>query len=71
MLFDRMTQDVYESIDECSSILNPNTKRCINHIDVLDNGKQALVKANIDFGFALSVDEIDYCLLYTSDAADE
>ena len=26
MLFDRMTQDVYESIDECSSILNPSTK---------------------------------------------
>ena len=66
MLFDRMTQDVYESIDECSSILNPNTKRCINHIDLLDNGKQALVKANIDFGFALSADEIDYLFNFYS-----
>ena len=66
MLFDRMTQDVYESIDECSSIINTNTKRSINHIDLLDNGKQALVKANIDFGFALSADEIDNLFNYYS-----
>ena len=60
MLFDRMTQDIYKSIEECSSILNPNPKRLINHIDILAEGKIALVNANKAFGFALSDDEIDY-----------
>ena len=60
MLFDRMTQDIYKSIEECSSILNPNPKRLINHIDILSNGKSALIDANKAFGFALSDDEINY-----------
>ena len=42
ILYDRMTQDIYKSIGDCSSILNPNPKRLINHIDILSNGKSAL-----------------------------
>jgi len=66
MLFDRMTQDIYKSVEDCSSILNPNPKRLINHIDILTDGKGALVNANKAFGFALSADEIDYLFNFYS-----
>ena len=60
MLFDRMTQDIYHSFDECSSILTPNKKRLVNEIDILSGGIDSLINANNDFGFAMSTDEIDY-----------
>ena len=66
MLFDRMTQDVYQSTADCSSILKPNPKRLINHIDIIANGKGALVSANKTFGFALSEDEINYLFNFYS-----
>jgi phosphoribosylformylglycinamidine synthase len=66
MLFDRMTQDIYKSVEDCSSTLNPNPKRLINHIDILTDGKGALVNANKAFGFALSADEIDYLFNFYS-----
>ena len=66
ILYDRMTQDIYKSIGDCSSILNPNPKRLINHIDILSNGKNALIDANKAFGFALSDDEINYLFNFYS-----
>ena len=66
ILYDRMTQDIYKSIGDCSSILNPNPKRLINHIDILSNGKSALIDANKAFGFALSDDEISYLFNFYS-----
>ena len=66
ILYDRMTQDIYKSIGDCSSILNPNPKRLINNIDILSNGKNALIDANKAFGFALSDDEINYLFNFYS-----
>ena len=66
MLFDRMTQDIYSSTEQCTSILAPTPQRLVNHIDIVTEGKIALVNANRDFGFALSEDEIDYLLNFYS-----
>ncbi len=66
MLYDRMTQDVYATLDDCSSILEPSSKRLINYIDIVNQGRDALEEANIAFGFALSNDEIDYLFNFYS-----
>ena len=66
MLFDRMTQDIYSSTEQCTSILAPTPQRLVNHIDIVTEGKIALVNANRDFGFALSEDEIDYLFNFYS-----
>ncbi|MBK5648548.1 MAG: hypothetical protein I4N51_16910, partial [Acinetobacter sp.] len=39
---------------------SPYYSEPLNAIDILGQGKDALVKANSEFGFALSDEEIDY-----------
>ncbi|NNG82436.1 phosphoribosylformylglycinamidine synthase [Acinetobacter sp. ANC 5378] len=59
-LHDRMTESVFSQIDDAVALFNETEPKPLNSIDILGQGKEALVKANSEFGFALSDEEIDY-----------
>ncbi|OVE76321.1 phosphoribosylformylglycinamidine synthase [bacterium E08(2017)] len=61
ILFDRMTEGVYEDVSDIFHHIPPTP---YIEVDVLEGGHEALEKANIEMGLALSDDEIDY--LYES-----
>ena len=64
--FDRMTQSIYFSLDECKGFLSNQKKRSIRYIDILANGIEELETANTAFGFAMSTDEIKYLFEFYS-----
>lgn len=59
-LHDRMTETVFAEIDNASALFLETSPKSLNSIDILGQGKTALVQANNEFGFALSEQEIDY-----------
>lgn len=59
-LFDRMTQRVLRDQTEAESIFHFSTPGELAHVDMLGQGKSALISANSELGLALSEDEIDY-----------
>ncbi len=59
-LHDRMTESVFSSIEDATALFQETAPKPLNSIDILGQGKQALVQANSEFGFALSDEEIDY-----------
>ena len=59
-LHDRMTQSVLYSVEEAEVLFEEHTPKPLQSIDILGGGREALVQANQEFGFALSADEIDY-----------
>lgn len=60
ILHDRMTESVFNEIDDATALFSETEPKPLNSIDILGQGKDALVKANSEFGFALSDEEIDY-----------
>jgi phosphoribosylformylglycinamidine synthase len=60
LLHDRMTETVFASIDDASVLFAEHVAKPLQSVDILAHGKDALVIANREFGFALSDDEIDY-----------
>lgn len=59
-LHDRMTEAVLETLEEATVLFNETAPQPFLTIDVLGEGKQALMNANSAFGLALASDEIDY-----------
>ena len=60
VLHDRMTQTaLYDTADAARLFLQAEPAR-LRHVDVLAGGREALVRADKEYGFALSEDEIDY-----------
>jgi len=60
ILHDRMTESVFNKIDDATALFSETEPKPLNSIDILGQGKDALVKANSEFGFALSDEEINY-----------
>ena len=60
MFIDRMTQSIYWNKEDFENLFVPDKPRSLNQINILDNGKDVLKRANQSFGFAISDDEIDY-----------
>lgn len=60
LLHDRMTESVFNQIEDASALFSETEPKPLNSIDILGQGKDALVKANSEFGFALSDEEVDY-----------
>ncbi|MDM1763071.1 MULTISPECIES: phosphoribosylformylglycinamidine synthase [unclassified Acinetobacter] len=60
VLHDRMTESVFNQIEDAAALFSETEPKPLNSIDILGQGKDALVKANSEFGFALSDEEIDY-----------
>ncbi len=60
MFFDRMTQSIYNNKDDFKNLFKSDKPRSLNHINILEDGKSELERANKLFGFAMSDQEIDY-----------
>ncbi|CAG1018316.1 Phosphoribosylformylglycinamidine synthase [Burkholderiaceae bacterium] len=60
LLHDRMTESVLLAREEAAHLFDEQPGRPMEHVDVLGAGRTALARANVDFGLALSDDEIDY-----------
>ncbi|TJZ74805.1 phosphoribosylformylglycinamidine synthase [Chitiniphilus eburneus] len=60
LVHDRMTEQVFETLDAGIELFRHFAPRELVSVDVLGGGRVALVKANGEFGLALSEDEIDY-----------
>ncbi len=60
-LHDRMTQQVMHDLADAATLLfKAESPRALAAVDILGGGRAALEKANIEQGFALSPDEVDY-----------
>ncbi|PHS27451.1 MAG: phosphoribosylformylglycinamidine synthase [Methylophaga sp.] len=59
-LHDRMTETVFDSVDEVERLFIHNSSRPLGLVDILNGGREALVVANKTMGLALAEDEIDY-----------
>ena len=62
LLFDKMTQSLVYDLDQVSKLFIDESPAPLNHIDVIGAGRTALEAANTTFGFALSVEDIDYLM---------
>ncbi|MGO9444323.1 MAG: phosphoribosylformylglycinamidine synthase [Thiobacillaceae bacterium] len=60
LIHDRMTEVVLRSPELVTGLFSHVPPRRLETVDVLGGGRAALLKANINFGLALSETEIDY-----------
>ena len=60
LLHDRMTEHVAFEREAAAHLFDHRRAEPLAHVDVLGQGRAALVRANSEFGLALSDDEIDY-----------
>ncbi|MEO3692147.1 phosphoribosylformylglycinamidine synthase [Roseateles paludis] len=60
LLHDRMTESACFTRDDARHLFDERVAEPLAHVDVLGQGRSALEKANVEFGLALSADEIDY-----------
>ena len=61
-LYDRMTESLLPGLASSHALFEPVLAPAMQHIDVLQAGRGALVHANVELGLALAEDEIDYLL---------
>ncbi len=60
LLHDRMTQSTHRALEDAEVLFQESTPRPMSSVDILNGGRDALAKANVEQGFALADDEIDY-----------
>ncbi|MDG2272289.1 MAG: phosphoribosylformylglycinamidine synthase, partial [Halioglobus sp.] len=60
LVHDRMTEAIFSSMEDAQQLFEHADPRPIAIVDVLGDGRQALLDANKTFGLALADDEIDY-----------
>ena len=62
LVHDRMTEAVFRHSDEATALFEHAPPQPLALVDVLSNGREALVTADRALGLALAEDEIDYLL---------
>ncbi|MBD8531867.1 MULTISPECIES: phosphoribosylformylglycinamidine synthase [unclassified Massilia] len=60
LLHDRMTDTVLRNADDAAQLFQELEGKQLESIDVLGQGRDALLRANTELGLAMSLDEIDY-----------
>ena len=60
LLHDRMTESVLHSRDDARHLFDEREGEPMARVDLLGEGRSALERANVEWGLALSEDEIDY-----------
>jgi len=60
VVHDRMMEQVSHSFDVLEGLFSHQSPKPYSTVDILEGGKEALVKANSEMGLALSDGEIDY-----------
>jgi phosphoribosylformylglycinamidine synthase len=62
IIHDRMMEHVFMSLEEAEVLFSTQEPKPLTSVDILGQGREALEKANVDLGLALSSDEIDYLI---------
>jgi phosphoribosylformylglycinamidine synthase len=62
LIHDRMVESVFDSLEKAELLFETHSPASMRCVDLLNDGKKALLKANQQWGLALSEDEIDYLL---------
>lgn len=62
LLHDRMVETIFSDLSEAESLFSHHKPTPMKLIPMLDQGRDALVEANVTLGLALADDEIDYLL---------
>ncbi|WP_193049284.1 phosphoribosylformylglycinamidine synthase [Pseudoalteromonas undina] len=60
LLHDRMTEATHSKLEDAAQLFRNDAPRQMSSVDILGGGREALAEANIEQGFALADDEIDY-----------
>lgn len=60
ILHDRMTQSLVYDLGDVAALFIDGEPAHLEHVDIMGQGRDALVRANTEFGFALSSEDIDY-----------
>ncbi|WP_076920159.1 phosphoribosylformylglycinamidine synthase [Pseudoalteromonas sp. SK18] len=60
LLHDRMTEATHSKLENAAQLFRSDAPRPMSSVDILGGGREALAVANIEQGFALADDEIDY-----------
>ncbi|CAH9059244.1 Phosphoribosylformylglycinamidine synthase [Pseudoalteromonas holothuriae] len=60
LLHDRMTEATHSQLEDAAQLFKVDEPRPMSSVDILGGGREALVTANVEQGFALADDEIDY-----------
>ncbi|WJW76207.1 phosphoribosylformylglycinamidine synthase [Thiohalobacter sp. IOR34] len=60
LLHDRMTESVLRNFADAAALFTTAEPAPLQTVDILGGGRDALLRANADWGLALSEDEIDY-----------
>ncbi len=60
LIHDRMTELVVRELESCEALFDQHSPKPLDHVDVLNGGREALETANLSLGLALSDDEVDY-----------
>ncbi len=60
LLHDRMMETVFSNMNDAERLFAHHEPAPVQSVDILNQGRQALVDANIRLGLALAEDEIDY-----------
>ncbi|MCK0526690.1 MULTISPECIES: phosphoribosylformylglycinamidine synthase [unclassified Anaerobiospirillum] len=62
LIHDRMVESVLTSFDDAARLFGEHTPAPFRQIALSTGGREALEKANVELGLALSADEMDYLL---------
>ncbi len=60
IIMDKMTESVLDSMSDAHTLFDNFEAQPFSSVDILNDGKSALEKTNIELGLALSAGEIDY-----------
>ncbi|RYV01109.1 phosphoribosylformylglycinamidine synthase [Shewanella sp. OPT22] len=60
LIHDRMVETVFSDLESASVLFEQTEPKPFTSVNVLGEGREALVTANIEMGLALAEDEIDY-----------
>ena len=60
LLHDRMTEATHSELEDAAQLFRSDAPRQMSSVDILGGGREALATANVEQGFALADDEIDY-----------
>ncbi|STW49150.1 phosphoribosylformylglycinamidine synthase [Klebsiella pneumoniae] len=60
-LHDRMMESVFDALEAGEKLFAHHQPTPVTSVDLLGEGRQALIDANLRLGLALADDEIDYC----------
>lgn len=60
LLHDRMTEATHSELEDAAQLFRSDAPRQMSSVDILGGGREALAIANVEQGFALADDEIDY-----------